>query len=342
MMRRWVLLAFCVSTRVWAQDYRACKELFVSPLAVKVGTTNPGGSSWDEGSAADPELSAMAVDVEGASPVVIGPKQEDTGSLRWNSLFLEETRSGAWLPVGVGGSLSLLLTDADEGMSDFIGAFAVTVPESLASTGTAFLSVPSSGAPQVPLALRISASDGKRPCAGLEKVGPARYELPAPSFTARVDSALLEKLRAAQRCKAGSTQAECKAEGYEVLYTQELLKDTWVTVVSTGPFEGGAGKVFAVALGIEPARRQVAHVGRCDALKKAPSLGEALLCRQGTKGTLIIVEKGKARTRPATARELEALKDAEPAPVEPAPAEPAPAEPAPAEPAPAEPAAPAP
>lgn len=327
-MRRWVLLVFCVSTRVWAQDYRACKELFVSPLAVKVGTTNASGSPWDEGSLADPELSAMAVDVEGASPVVIGPKQEDTGTLLWNSLFLEETRSGAWLPVGVGGSLSLLLTDADEGMSDFIGSFTVTVPESLASTGTAFLSVPSSGTPQVPLSLRISATDGKRPCAGLEKAGPARYELPSPSFTARVDSALLEKLRAAQRCKAGSTQAECKAESYEALYTQELLKDTWVTVVSAaGPVEGGAGKVFAVALGVEPARRQVAHVGRCDALKKAPSLGDALLCRQGTKGTLILVEKGKARTRPATARELEALKDDEPA--APAPAAPAPAEPAP-------------
>ncbi|TQF17267.1 hypothetical protein FJV41_03740 [Myxococcus llanfairpwllgwyngyllgogerychwyrndrobwllllantysiliogogogochensis] len=319
-MRRWVLLVFCVSTRVWAQDYRACKELFVSPLAAKVGTTNSSGASWDEGSAPDPELSAMAVDVEGASPTVIGPKQEDAGTLLWNSLFLEETRSGAWLPVGVGGSLSLLLTDSDEGMSDFIGAFTVTVPESLASAGMAFLTVPSSGAQQVPLALRISASDGKRPCAGLEKAGPARYELPTPSFTARVDSALLEKLRGAQRCKAGSTQAECKAESYEVLYTQELLKDTWVTLVSGGPFDGNPGKVFAVALGIEPARRQVAHVGRCDAVKKAPSLGDALVCQLGTKGTVISVEKGKARTRPATARELEALKDDAPAPA-PAPAQ---------------------
>ncbi|MBZ4394922.1 hypothetical protein [Myxococcus sp. AS-1-15] len=309
MMRGWLLLGLCVSTQAWAQDYRACKELFVSPLAAKVESTNASGSAWDEGSSADPELTAMAVDVEGASPVVIGPKQEDASVLLWNSLFLEETRSGAWLPVGVGGSLHLLLTDSDEGPSDFIGAFSVTVPESLAQTGTAFILTSSTGTQQMPLTLRVSATDGKRTCAGLEKAGPVRYELPAPMFTARVDNGLFEKIRGAQRCKAGSTQRECKPESYDVLYTPELLKDTWVTLVSGGPFAGTPGKFFAMAFGIEPARRQVAYVGRCDAVKKAPALGETLACVLGNKATLISIEKGKPKTRAANARELEALKE---------------------------------
>lgn len=316
-MRRWVWLVLCVSTQAWAEDYRACKELFVSPLSAKVGTTNASGASWDEGSPPDPELSAMVSGAEGATPTIIGPRQEDSGTLLWNSLYLGETRSGAWLPVGVGGALDLLLTDSDEGPSDFIGAYSVTVPESLAETGLAFLTVPSQGGQEVPLTLRISASDGKRHCAGMEKVGPARYVLPG-AFTARVDTALFDKLRAAQRCKAGATQAECKPEGYDVLFTQDLLKDTWVTLVSGRPWDGAPGRFFAVALGLEPAQRQVAYLGRCDTVTKAPALGDALACHLGSKATVISVEKGKAKARPATARELESLKAAEaPAPLTP-------------------------
>ncbi|MCE9667694.1 hypothetical protein LY474_07690 [Myxococcus stipitatus] len=309
-MRRWVWLLLCVSTRAWAQDYRACKELFVSPLMAKVGETNASGAPWDEGSLPDPELTAMVADTEGATPAVIGPRLEDSTVLAWNSLPLAETRSGAWLPVGVGGSLQLMLTDQDDGLSDFIGAFSVTVPESLAQTGTAFVQVDSQGARPVTLALRISASDGKRACAGVEKAGPARYELPAPSFSARVDSALFEKIRAAQKCKAGGAPAECAPERYDVLYTRELVQDAWLTVVSGGAQAGASGRLYAVAWGVDPAARQVAFVGRCDALKKAGAVDGAIACVLGGKATFISMEKGKPRTRAANARELEALKSA--------------------------------
>ncbi|MCP3098849.1 hypothetical protein LZ198_08175 [Myxococcus sp. K15C18031901] len=307
-MRRWVWLVLCVSTRAWAEDYRACKELFVSPLVSKVAETNASGAPWDEGSLPDPELTAMVADAEGATPAVIGPRLEDSTVLAWNSLPLAETRSGAWLPVGVGGSLQLMLTDQDDGPSDFIGAFSVTVPESLAQTGTAFVQATSQGAQPVSLTLRISASDGKRGCAGMEKVGPARYELPAPTFSARVDAALFEKIRSAQKCKAGSTPPECVPERYDVLYTHELVEGAWLTVVSGGGQAGAAGKFHAIAWGVDPATRQVAFLGRCDTLKTSPSVEGAVACVQGSKATFISLEKGKPRTRAANARELEALK----------------------------------
>ncbi|RKI45487.1 hypothetical protein D7Y27_10350 [Corallococcus sp. AB004] len=304
-MKQWgsVLVLMSVSVPAFAADYRDCKELFVSPLEAVVPATKPGGAPWDEGSAADPELTAVPAERKDVLPAIIGPKLQDTASPRWNSLFVEPGQTGAWLPVRVGDTLKLRLIERDALSDDLMGQYTVEVPKELSSNGVAFATAGGGGAP--PVFLRMAATDGKRTCAGFDGPVTLNYVLPSTGVVvAQVDAGLFASIQEYNRCSVNGKTTACQARSYSAIYA-DINKDGVPDVlVRGGPFDGGKAQVIAVALGFEPAKRKEIFVGACEEVGPAP--GGDLGCTLGGKTTLVSI-KGEGGAREASKRETEAL-----------------------------------
>ncbi|WP_160174458.1 hypothetical protein [Archangium violaceum] len=302
-MKRVVIASVLLSTPVLAADYRDCKELFVSPMEVIAPETKSTGAAWDNGSHADPELMARPAERNDVPSVTIGPKLEDTPKPRWNSIFVDETSTGAWLPVRVGDSVRLSLVDRDAMSDDLMAQYTVEVPKQLATNGVTF--VVAGGDTRNPLFLRVSVTDGKRACSGVESLEPLVYELPKPAFIAKVDSALFEKIKAYNRCSVNGASAACKASNYTAVYGDINKDGVPDTIVKGGPFGGGKAIVIAITQGFEPSTRQDVFLGACEDMGVSAS-GEAACTAEG-KTTLISMGNGKAEAREASAKEVEAV-----------------------------------
>lgn len=302
-MRLLAVAGLVFGTTASAADYRDCKELFVTPLAVGASLTKANGLAWDEGSDADPEVYAWPAERTDVPRRIIGQKMQDTSQPRWSSLFVAQNQFGSWVPVRVGDALMVAVDDRDALADDSMAAFSITVPKELAQTGVAFVQGRAENG--TVLSLRISAFNGQRYCAGIEEGAPLVYKVP-DGLMARVDAESFKAVASYNRCEVNGHTRACNPDNYTAFYGDVNEDGTPDTIVRGGPFDGGKASVISIALGYEPAKRKEVFVGACEQF--GVSKNKELACTTGDKVLLVSV-KGKGGVREASAKEAESASD---------------------------------
>jgi len=300
MLSRLAALSFFLPVVAIAADYRDCRELFVSPLLARIPDAKTNGYPWDDGSPADPQVTAWVGDT--VSPrFIVGAKQQDTASPRWNTLFLDATSTGSWMPVRVADEITLMVTDRDALSDDQIAVFKTSVPKELAQSGLIYQTLATSDRSTV-LALRISASDGARTCRGVDEPATISVNLPKEGIGALPDVELFESVRKHNRCNVNGTAPACARSNYEAIFADVNEDGIHDTIIRGGPFGPARAFVLGFALGFEPGKRQTPVVLDCDdaGILKA---GE-LTCTSGGTMTVVDMRKGSEGVRQASASEV--------------------------------------
>ncbi|MEN9797711.1 MAG: hypothetical protein RL653_1407 [Pseudomonadota bacterium] len=294
--------ALLIGTSAHAQDFRDCTELYVYAVSARMAPTKPSGLAWDEGSSADPRLSARPSARTDLPWTVLGAKLQDAPpDVHWNPAQPSEA-VGTWMPLRVGDELSVALEDVDLLASDMALGAKASIPKDLGREGAWFLKVDGDNSS---VTVGVSAYDGTRMCKGV--AGKPLWAKVPGGISAVIGIAQFNDLFAAMECAKAAGAPVCARTSHVVTH-DDVNKDGFPDITSRSTAvhstqDGNPRNMYGAWLGRPNGTTRLLFSGPCTSWEPAFNR-DGDLCRTGdTSGTIVSLARGT--TRAATAADFE-------------------------------------